>query len=256
MIKFARLLIDKGELDYVKKHLYSSPIPAELPIKKDLEYTAHNWKEPNFDPWEEEKGMHFYNLLAQHTALQEGSLLAFELGDGGAASFYKMQSEQIGHYIKNTFLDDTVGIYVSKNVVQPLGYKNSGIDVASLLALNHTWPYQKLIPLNSPSVKKYVSTLIASSIQSFPVNRDYPDMGVAIGRYPEDRYNGYTTSGTGNPWFLATLSLGEHYCLVNGGKLTDKAEKQFLRVLFHSDRNGRLDEQFNRHTGLMQGPGN
>jgi hypothetical protein len=34
------------------------------PIKKDLEYTAHHWREPNFEPWEEEMGLHFYNMLA------------------------------------------------------------------------------------------------------------------------------------------------------------------------------------------------
>lgn len=33
---------------------------------------------------------------------------------------------------------------------------------------------------------------------------------MAIGRYPEDRYDGYTTSSSGNPWFIGTLGFAEY----------------------------------------------
>jgi glucoamylase len=253
MIKFARLLIDSGEQDFVLRKLYYSVLPANSPIKKDLEYTAHHWRDQNFDPWEEEMGMHFYNLLAQHTALQEGAKLALELGDGGAAAFYEQESKKIGSYIKKNFLDDSIGIVVSRFVSRPLGYKNSGIDVAPLLALNHTWPYQKLIAFDDIHVKKYLQTLIETFHRIYSINTAFTDLGVAIGRYPEDKYNGYHTNGEGNPWFLTTLALGEHYCLANNGIKTAAAEKQFERALFHSDRKGRMDEQMNYRTGRMQG---
>jgi glucoamylase len=253
MIKFARLLIDAGEMDYVQRRLYFGVIPANSPIKKDLEYTAHHWREHNFEPWEEEMGMHFYNLLVQYTALKEGSKLAFELGDGGASAFYLEQSKLIGTYIQRHFFDERIGIKVSHIVSRPLGYKNSGIDVSPLLALNHTWPYNDLIPFGHPNVKKYVATLIRTFQDAYTINTTFRDLGVAIGRYPEDKYDGYHTGGQGNPWFLATLALGEHYCLASGGRLTALSEKQFQRALFHSDRRGRLDEQFNRETGTMQG---
>lgn len=253
MIKFARLLIDKGDMDYVQRKLYHGGLPAQSPIKKDLEYTAHQWREHNFEPWEEEMGIHFYNLMVQHTALQEGASLAQELGDGGAAAFYREQSQEIGKFIKANFFDAQIGIRVSKVVSRGLGYKHSGIDVSPLLALNHTWPYQKLISFQHPNVKKYVATLIETFQNVYSVNSAYPDLGVAIGRYPEDKYDGYHSGGEGNPWFLATLALGEHYCLANDAKKTALSEKQFKRALFHSDRKGRLDEQFNRYTGKMQG---
>lgn len=251
MIKFARLLIDEGEQDYVLRKLYYGIIPANSPIKKDLEYTAHHWREPNFDPWEEEMGMHFYNLLAQHTALQEGAKIAFELGDAQASHFYHEQSIHIGNYIKANFLDDRIGIVVSRHVSRALGYKNSGIDVAPLLALNHTWPYQKLIAFNDIHVKKYVHTLKNTFMDIYKVNTIFSDLGVAIGRYPEDKYDGYHTGGAGNPWFLATLALGEYYCLANRSQ--ELAEKQIQRAIFHSDRKGRMDEQINMDSGHMQG---
>jgi glucoamylase len=65
MVKFARMLLAEGNHDYVLKKLYHGVLPADSVIKKDLEYTAHHWREHSFDLWEEEKSMHFYTLLSQ-----------------------------------------------------------------------------------------------------------------------------------------------------------------------------------------------
>jgi glucoamylase len=46
----------------------------------------------------------------------------------------------------------------------------------------------------------------------YPVNRNKKERpGIAIGRYPECRYDGYTTSGEGNPWVLATNGFAEYF---------------------------------------------
>lgn len=266
MIKFARILFSEGNQDYVLKNLYHGSLPADSVIKKDLEYVAHNWREHSFDLWEEEKGMHFYTLLSQHVALQEGAKLARELNDNGAADFYFQQSQMIAKKLKSEFLHDGVGILVTTQKSAALGYKNSGLDVAPLLALIHTSPYQKLFSLNDPFVLKYISALVESFKDIYQVNKNYSDLGVGIGRYPEDRYDGYVTTQQGNPWFLSTLALGEYYCLLKNelsrskklsaklaSNLTDKTEKQFNRMLFHSDRKGHLSEQFNQDNGHMQG---
>lgn len=250
MMKFARLLIDSGKRDYVQRKLYFGVLPATTPIKKDLEYTAHHWREPNFEPWEEEMGLHFYNMLVQYTALSVGASFAIEMGDGGAAYFYNQQADELGRFIRSRFLNSDVGIRVSASVTRGLGYKTSGLDVTPLLALIHTYPYQHLISLNDPYVKRYISVLTETFGKKFAVNRNYRGLGVAIGRYPEDRYDGYTTGGKGNPWFLATIALAEYDCVSGNRSL---AEAQFERVLFHSDRTGQLDEQFNQDTGYMQG---
>ena len=266
MIKFARILFKEGQQAYVLQNLYHGVLPADSVIKKDLEYVAHHWQDHSFDLWEEEKGMHFYTLLSQHTALQEGALLAAELKDINAAAFYNQQSQLIGRKLRAEFIDARVGIKVTSQKSAPLGYKNSGLDVAPLLALNHTYPYQKLFSLRDPAVLKYIDVLSATFGEIYSVNKHYTDLGVGIGRYPEDRYDGYETSRVGNPWFLSTLALGEYVCLLkeemgrkgvltgaSAKQLSDITEKQFARVLFHSDRNGHLSEQFNHQTGLMQG---
>lgn len=251
MIKFARLLLAEGNQDYVLKKLYHGVLPADSVIKKDLEYTAHHWREPSFDLWEEEMGMHFYTLLSQHTALQEGAKLARELGDGAAADFYQMESSKIGSMIKKDFQDSQVGLKTTIGLVNGgLGYKHSNLDVAPLLALLHNSPYQRLFSLQSPSVKRYIKTLTETFKNLYPINKTFPDLGVGIGRYPEDRYDGYHTTGAGNPWFLSTLALGEYYCQTGA---MDKTELQVKRALFHSDRQGAMSEQFNQNTGHMQG---
>lgn len=258
MIKFARLMLAENNQDYVLKKLYHGVIPADSPIKKDLEYTAHHWREPSFELWEEEMGMHFYTLLAQHTALQEGAKLAKELGDDGAADFYSMQSKLIANMIKSDFMDSEIGIKATiRRVNGGLGYKNSNLDVAPLLALLHNSPYQKLVKFNSPAVQKYINKLTTTFGDLYSINKAFPELGVSIGRYPEDRYDGYETTKQGNPWFLSTLALGEYFCHAKGESKNNKfvmmIEKQFARVLFHSDRNGAMSEQFNHQTGHMQG---
>jgi glucoamylase len=266
MIKFARILIADGDLDFVIKNLYHGILPADSIIKKDLEYVAHHWDEHSFDLWEEEKGMHFYTLLVQHVALQEGAKLAFELKDSDASFFYHQESQKIGDKIKLDFLDDEVGIIVTSEKSSGLVYKNSQIDIAPLLALIHTYPYQNLIPLSDQYVIKYVEKLIQTFSQIYDVNHRSQDLGISLGRYPEDKYDGYETNQVGNPWFLSTLALGEYYCLVLQEKLNQhqlnsrierdlriKVEKQFSRALFHSDRKGHFSEQFHHQTGVMQG---
>lgn len=251
MIKFARLMLAEGQQDYVIRRLYHGVLPADSVIKKDLEYTAHHWREPSFDLWEEEMGMHFYTLLAQHTALQEGAKLASEMGDKGAAQFYATESGRIAQALKSDFVDARIGILTTiRRVNGGLGYKNSNLDVAPLLALLHNSPYQNLFPLNSAPVRKYIEVLTGTFAELYSINKAFPEMGVGIGRYPEDRYDGYATTGVGNPWFLSTLALGEYYCLANQ---KNKTNAQFERVLFHSDRRGGMSEQFNHMTGHMQG---
>ena len=256
MIKFARILLKNNDADYVLKKLYHGTLPANSVLKKDLEYTAYHWNEASFDLWEEEKGMHFYTLISQYTALKEGAFLARELGDAGAADFYQETSQKIKSYILNTFSDDAIGIKATVNKEGGgLYYKSSNIDVAVLLGLNHTHPYQDIYKLNDSAVKKYMEALTSSFKTVYSLNHK-GGAAVAIGRYPEDRYDGYGTNGTGNPWFLATLAVSEYYC--NTQKISKKnysevINAQFDMVLYHSDRAGHLSEQFNRDNGIMQG---
>jgi len=256
MIKLTRVLLKNGDVDFVSDYLYRPILPANSVIKKDLEYTAHHWREASFDLWEEEKGMHFYTLLSQYTALKEGASLARELNDEGAAQFYSLESQKIKDYILASFHDDQIGIKATINKVNGgLWYKSSGLDIAVLLGLLHTYPYQDLYKLDDKRIQKYLHALKTSFKNGYTINTSIEN-GIALGRYPEDRYDGYTTSGLGNPWFLSTIALAEYYCLLPK-KLKNyflhDIDSQFQRVIYHSDRQGHLSEQFHRENGVMQG---
>ncbi len=109
---------------------------------------------------------------------------------------------------------------------------------------------------NDSRVKKYIDALTNSFKMAYSINHDNNTKAVAIGRYPEDRYDGYGTNGTGNPWFLATMGLGEYYCIAqktSKRNYSELVESQFQMVIYHSDRTGHLSEQFNRNNGIMQG---
>jgi glucoamylase len=80
-----------------------------------------------------------------------------------------------------------------------------------------------------PASAEVLATLLALSrdmrsrhpINRTPADELSPGAGVGVGRYPEDRYDGYSTSNTttatatgssvggGNPWFLCTLAAAE-----------------------------------------------
>jgi glucoamylase len=48
LIQFANVLIAEGQQAVVLKTLYRPTFPADSPIKKDLEYVSHHWKDPSF----------------------------------------------------------------------------------------------------------------------------------------------------------------------------------------------------------------
>lgn len=71
----------------------------------------------------------------------------------------------------------------------------------------------------------------------YPLNHDLEShLGVSIGRYPEDVYDGYGTS-RGNPWFIATATFTELYYLAmkewrqNGLVINDINRPFFQHIL-------------------------
>ena len=127
----------------------------------------------------------------------------------------------------------------------------------------------------------------------YTINQNTNDnLGTAIGRYPEDSYDGYRTDRLGNPWFLTTFAMAEYYLRlakeVNSGKaglhvgyycktlnlkecrtlkgssnavlapqfikiLNTKADSFFKRADYHAGDFGHMDEQMNRNNGYMMG---
>ena len=215
--RFADHLLDRGNSRYVLKHLYTPGLPANSVIKSDLEYVSHHWREPSFDYWEEENADHFSTRMVQRRALLGGADLAERLNEPGAADWYRQQAAFIGAELERHWLREAGCIRTSVNHDAGISYKTSGLDTAVMLGVLHGE-----VPGRSFSVIEDHVLATAQCIRDrfdglYGVNTSQPGRpGVAIGRYPEDRYDGYRTDSEGNPWFLAGNGFAEYYYRVAG----------------------------------------
>ncbi len=291
LIKYANILIASGQKDYVIKNLYSPTLPATSPIKMDLEYTARHWNQQGFDYWEEVMGLHFSTAMAQRKALIEGAKLATLLGDVYAAGYYKIEVKKIEVLIAK-FWDNNKG-YIQSTLYQTRGVGKSQLDISSILGIIHAETNDGFYPVDHPHVLKTVLRLEDTFKGLYKINAyESNQLGLAIGRYPEDTYNGYNTDGVGHAWFLATFAMAElhlklahqikknfritntdFYCRLlkyndcnllsrNLSKaniisaLYNKALGYFNRANYHAASDGRMSEQMNRYSGYMEGANN
>lgn len=262
LIHWAQVLIANGEDDVVKEKMYSSRLPADSPIKKDLEYISHHWNDSSFDLWEEVKGKHFYTLMVSRRALLEGSALARHFGDTGAADWYLQQAKEIEQELQQ-FWDPSRGYFVATlNWEGGVDYKFSNLDSSVLLGLLHGDMHDGFLSWDDKRVTATVYKIIQTFSEIYPINHRSEIPGFAIGRYPEDRYSG-TSSDGGNPWPLCTLAVAEslyRYANVVAMKgdvtkakeISEYADLFVERVRYHAYEDGSLSEQMNRYTGYMQ----
>ncbi|MBI3554444.1 MAG: hypothetical protein HY077_18260 [Elusimicrobia bacterium] len=211
LIAFARSLLAEGRKDLALK-LYGDFASG---IKGDLEYVSHHWSQTSFDVWEEVKARHFDTAVAQREALLQGAGLARALGDPRAAAWYESQAGLIAAELGRHW-DASKGYLVSAiGRDGGLDYKASGLDSAVILAAIHREPGgDPAFSVTDPRILATAWALKQSFRTGYALNRRADAPGVAIGRYPEDRYFG------GNPWVLSTNAFAElHY----------KAASEYLR---------------------------
>lgn len=245
LVRHAKHLLSQGATTLELSKLYKAEMPARSLIKRDLEYTAHQWTEANFDLWEEVKGTHFYTLLAQRQALLEGAELARMFKDDGAAAFYAFQAvlieNRLAKFVENNHFVTT------RDRVDGLGYKYSNLDTSILLAFLHVGE-NAAYRITDTRLARTIELLIEAFNRVYPLNQRGLS-AVALGRYPEDQYYG------GNPWILTTLAVAEyHYRMArltgDRGHLTS-GDNYMERVRFHSRADGAMAEQWDRYTGFQ-----
>lgn len=204
LIKFANMMLDAGQSSYVTSTLYDSKLPTNTVIKADLEYVAKVWRDSGFDLWEEVKGVHFFTFMVQYRALVEGAELANRLGDTGAGAWYTSQAAAIKARLPE-FWSASKGYLVTS-----LGGGRSGLDCGTLLGSLHANGARGFAayPPTSDEVLVTLQALVNVMKPLYSINSAPGAPGIAIGRYPEDVYDGVGTS-TANPWFICTLTTAE-----------------------------------------------
>ncbi|RUR11654.1 glycoside hydrolase family 15 protein [Legionella sp. km772] len=265
LIRFSNeLLVNKQDIAYIKTHLYNASMePSRMGvIKRDLEYVAHHWQEPNFDLWEEVYGHHFFTIMAQQKALIEGAELANRLDDKPAAIFYKKQAHLIQQRLyehldyENTLIQATLAPH-------PGPQKTLELDSSVILALLMHPHKEGVFSPADPFVQNTIKALHQQFNEMFPINNNAAD-AILFGRYPGDSYDGYSTNSVGNPWFILTATMAEYYYSLADSLLADTQNKgqalayvqlgdNYLELIKHYAPDLKLGEQINLNTGEQQG---
>ncbi|KAJ8662534.1 hypothetical protein O0I10_001495 [Lichtheimia ornata] len=174
-------------------------------IQRDLDYVSSLWSETCFDLWEEVQGLHFFTLMVMRRALNDGAKF---LGNDS----YATTASDIESKLKSFYSSDDGYIKVTDQLAGGVDYKDSGLDTSTLIAANVAslgdgffTPASDEILATSLAIKKSFASL-------YGINKDSNSSSIspAIGRYPEDKYDGVGTS-EGNPWYLCTLAFAELY---------------------------------------------
>ncbi|TFK87333.1 carbohydrate-binding module family 20 protein [Polyporus arcularius HHB13444] len=197
IITYANWLLANGNgTSYVTNTLW--PI-----IKLDLDYVENNWNQSTFDLWEEINSSSFFTTAVQHRALREGATFASKIGQTSVVSGYTTQADNLLCFLQS-YWNPTAG-YVTANT----GGGRSGKDSNTVLTSIHTFDpaagcdaatFQPCSDKALSNLKFYVDSFrsvysINSGIAS--------NAAVAVGRYPEDSYQG------GNPWYLSVSAVAE-----------------------------------------------
>jgi glucoamylase len=184
-------------------------------MKLDLKYICKYWSNNNFDLWEEINSQHFFTSLTQLKALKIG-LSYYKKYDKKDPVFGLTLEREFQNLMKFTLKDAGYINYNLNHIVETpsiLSFR-SGLDAAVIIAsiLTHDDDDDSAIPfdVNDGLVLNTLSEMVKTMKYLYPINYDRINLnlGVALGRYPEDVYNGVGIS-EGNPWFLTTLYASE-----------------------------------------------
>ena len=254
--------------------LYSPTLPVNSTIKADLEYTSHFWEQPGFDLWEEAQGFHFYTVMVQHRALRDGMVIAAAFEDWGARKWCQQQADRISNELLPRFWD-----HEKDHLVGTLNTDRSGLDCGVLLAALHTtsriqnasdsMQTLRFKPWSS-QILSTLKALVEDQKTRYPINAKRSDFhgqdsgnnsipgltqGVAIGRYPEDKYNGYQAIPEGgNPWFICTNAVAEtvyrtaEHLLQEGELPIAELETPFWKTLLMGMEFDNFSNQENAHS--------
>ncbi len=260
-IHLAKILVNEGQIDFVRARLYNPKAGVGSVIKRDLEFVSHHWTDPSFDLWEEVKGDHFYTRMVQRRALKEGADLASTMGDNGAAYWYAGQAREIERDLQSFWDQNRGHLITTKNRTAGIDYKHSQLDTAVILGLLHGSLHDGFFPFRDNKVQATMDRIAESFYRTYAVNKNSSIPGLAIGRYPEDMYAGTHFNG-GNPWVLTTLAFAEAYYMTAAEYSThgqhtkaqeyiEKGDLFVMRVQYHSHNDGSLNEQIDRNSGFM-----
>jgi glucoamylase len=233
----------------------SVPLTPELEaavaalLRADIAYTQQHWREPCFDLWEEELGLHYYTLCLAGAALAAGAAFLQQCGDTRGAQSAAADATTISHMLDSYWLEDQ-GYYKSR--VLASGQRSAKeLDIAVILAALHGGGSGTRHSVHDPRLHATLARLEALFDARYAINRAPAGaQGPAMGRYDGDVYY------SGGAYYFSTLAAAE-FCFSaavgsSGAQaLIGRGNAYLETVRRHTPASGDLSEQFDQNTGVQ-----
>lgn len=221
-------------------------------IRFDLGFTLRHAREPSFDIWEEESGLHYYTLRVSAAALTAGAAWLRGEGDADDAALAQRcvdESQAVLRLLDGCW-DEAQGHYRSRGLAgDPPSSK--ALDIAVILAAIHGGDDAAAHGVADPRMQATLARLEALFDAAYAINRGRPaGHGPAMGRYAGDVYF------SGGAYYFSTLGAAE-FCF-RAAALGRDAASWFARgdaylatVRAYTPAGGDLSEQFDQTTGAQ-----
>jgi glucoamylase len=215
----------------------------------DLAFTRKRWREPSFDIWEEEKGLHYYTLRVAAAALEEGAGWLDERGEGAQAQVCRADAQTILRMLDGYWLADQ-GYYRSR-VLDSGARSAKELDMAVIFAALHASGNGETHSVHDVRMQATLARLEALFDTDYPINRNRPSMrGPAMGRYHGDIYY------SGGAYYFSTLAAAEFCFRAAAGRrdapaLVERGDAFLETVRAFTPASGDMSEQFDQQTGVQ-----
>jgi glucoamylase len=214
-------------------------------LRADLRFTRAHWREPCYDIWEEERGLHYFTLRVGAQALDEGADWLDEQGERAEAPGCRAESQAILDRLDGYWLADR-GYYRSR-VLEPGERSAKELDIAVILAALQASDDCPTHSVRDPRIHATLGVLDSVFEADYPINHGRPSArGPALGRYRADRYY------SGGAYYFSTLAAAElcfRAARGAGDALLARGDQYLETVRAFTPESGDMSEQFDQRTG-------
>ena len=224
---------------------------AERLLRIDLALTAARWRDPSFDVWEEELGLHYFTLRVSASALNDGAEWLSAAGEASRAAALRSEADAIRATLDRFWLEDS-GHYGSR-IMRPGVSSTKMLDIAVILAAVRSGGGDGAHSVRDPRMHATLDKLERLFDGLYPINHERPrERGAAMGRYEGDAYY------SGGAYYFSTLGAAELSFQAAGAHARGHEERKrwlargdgYLEtVRAFTPASGDLSEQFDKRTG-------
>ncbi len=236
-------------LRWIRGAAHSAPLTdqAAMLLRSDLDFALAHARQPCFDIWEEEHGLHYYTLCVTAASLEGGADWLESSGNARDAHTYRTEAGELRRTLDGFWLPDA-GYYRSR--VLSSGERSSKeLDIAVILAAIHTDSPGNTHTVRDPRMHATLARLEELFAAAYPINHGRsPGTGPAMGRYAGDAYY------SGGAYYFSTLGAAEFcYRAAVGADAPAtwlrRGDAYLTTVRAFIPQNGEMSEQFDQRTG-------